>query len=116
MSNGFFNIVGTQTAGPNYGAQELGPFTINFAAPVHIVTVTVADTQTVGVTPDSGGVFILPPEGNTTPSISVRTVLGDTGIRINPGGPTYLDWDPAAIPTNLYFTSGGSVNITLQFV
>jgi hypothetical protein len=116
MSNGYFTITGKQTSTSNYGTQQLGPFSVNFSDIIEIETVTVNTTATVPVPAGAGGVWIIPPLANTTPSIKYKTTSGDAGIFLNPGNVSFQNFDPLNTPTNIYLVSGGSVAVTLQFV
>lgn len=118
MSFGSFYISGLQTGIPSGGQQSLGPFTIAFSDTADTQTLICNTTLTVPVPPSALGVWIIPPLVTGTFSLSVRTVPGDSGIYIAPDGPTYINFDAITpnIPANLYFNSGGSVPVTVQFV
>jgi hypothetical protein len=114
VTNGFFNVIGTQTGTPGGGFSQLGPFAIDFGAEVAVASYTFNGSITIAVPATSLGVWIIPTPTITT--LSARTVLGDTGITISPVSPSYLNWTNAAVPSNLYLVSGSSLAVTVHFV
>lgn len=115
MSNGFFSVVGTQSAGPNQGLQQLGPFNVDFSAVADLASVTVGTNATVPVPAGANGVWLINNPANTF-SISYRTTSGDTGINMAPGGLAYISFDPDNYPTDIYLRSGASMVLSVQFV
>ena len=119
LSFGSFYVSGLQTGTPSGGQQSLGPFAIAaFSDTNDTQSVVVNTTATVNVPASALGVWIIPPLSTGTVSLSVRTVIGDTGIFIAPDSPTYLAFDEITpnIPAELYLVSGGNVTVTIQFV
>jgi hypothetical protein len=115
VSYGFFSIQGQQINTQQGGRNPLGPFNIPFGDITDTQTVTVNTTATIAVPAGCGGVCIIPPAGNTTPSLKFKTISGDSGTFIAPGVPTVIEFDPDNMPTNLYLVSGGSVVVVVQF-
>ena len=115
MSYGFFSIQGQQINTQQGSRQPLGSFTVPFGSVVDVQTVTVDTTVTIPVPAGALGVAIIPPAGNTTPSLKFKTVSGDSGVFIAPGVPSVIEFDPDNLPTNIYLVSGGSVSVVVQF-
>lgn len=61
----------------------------------------------------SGGVFIVPPTGNTN-TITLKGVTGDTGIPLNVSAPTFVCLPTT--PVAFGITTGGSVVLKLVWV
>ena len=119
MSFGFFQIAGVQSGVSAGGSGYLGPYAIPFSSVLEVVQVVVNTTATVAVPAEADGVFIIPPIGNTTPSLQWSTVSlanASAGNFIAPGGPSYWPFDEAHQPSNIYLNSGGSVTVQVQFV
>lgn len=114
-SNGFYSIQGIQT-GTGVGRVPLGPFNVPFGDVTEVLTETVNTAVTIPVPPGAQGVSISPPPGNTTPSLKVKTVSGDSGTFIGPGTPSVIQFDPANLPANIYLVSSGSVVVVVQFI
>lgn len=115
MSYGFFSIQGQQINTQQGGRQPLGSFTVPFGSVVDVQTITVDTTATIPVPAGALGVAIIPPAGNTTPSLKFKTVSGDSGTFIAPGVPSVIEFDPDNLPANIYLMSGGSVSVVVQF-
>jgi hypothetical protein len=115
LTFGALYLNGIQQALPGQGIQGIGPFAIPCSGKQDTVTVTVNTTVTQPVPAASAGVIIVPPTGSTV-ALTMKTVSGDTGMRINPGLPTFYDFDSAAVPSNLYLVSASSVAVVLQFI
>jgi hypothetical protein len=63
--------------------------------------------------PECGGVFIVPPTGNTS-TITLKGVTGDTGVLLNVSAPTFVCLpDP---PVAFGITTNGSVTFKLVWV
>lgn len=114
MTNGFFNVIGTQTGTPGGGFSQLGPFTIDFGPEAYVIGYNFNGPVTVGVPISSLGVWLIPTPIVTT--LTVRTVLGDSGIPISTQGPSYLAWNTAAVPSDLYLVSGELMTVSVHFV
>ena len=115
MSYGFFQIAGIQSGTGSGGEGYLGPYAVAFGSALDIRQIVVNTTATIPVPTGALGVCIIPPIGNTTPTMVFKTVAGDTGTRINPGAPSLIEFDSAAIPANIYLVSGGNVTVQVQF-
>jgi hypothetical protein len=72
-------------------------------------------TATVAVPADTLGVAIIPPIGNSSPSLKVKTLSSDSGIFLAPGQPTLISFDPDNMPSDIYLVSGSSVTVQIQF-
>jgi hypothetical protein len=114
VTYGTWNLAGTQYSTPQGGFVSLGPFAIAFGPVTQSQAVLVNTTATVAVPANAAGVCIIPPIGNTTPSVLAKFVSGDTGFYIDPGQPTLIQFDSAHQPANLYLVSGGSVTVQVQ--
>lgn len=115
MTYGTWQLAGVQSGTGSGGEVYLGPYAVAFGSAQKSIPFVVNTTATVPVPTGALGVCIVPPIGNTTPSLSVKTVSGDTGIRIAPGGPTLIEFDSAAVPSNIYLVSGSNVTVQLIF-
>lgn len=115
LTNGALYLSGIQQALPGAGIQGIGPFAIPCSGKQDTVTVTVNTTSTIAVPLASAGALIIPPTGSTV-ALTMKTVNGDTGMRINPGLPTFYDFDSAAVPSNLFLVSASSVAVVVQFI
>ncbi len=115
MSYGTFQLAGIQSGTSKGGEVYLGPYAVAFGSAAQVQQVVVNTTATVAVPTGALGVCIIPPIGNTTPSVSVKTVSGDTGIFVNPGAPSLLEFDSAHLPSNIYLVSGSNVTVQVQF-
>jgi hypothetical protein len=117
VSYGSFYINGLQTGTPSGGQQSLGPFAIAFGDVIDTQTWTVNTSSTIPVPATALGVWIVPPTGSTV-ALSMKTVSGDTGIYIDPGQPTFINFDVTTphLPSNLYLVSASSVAVVVQFV
>jgi hypothetical protein len=115
VSYGFFSIQGQQINTQQGSRQPLGSFTIPFGSVVDVQTVTVDGTTEIAVPAGALGVAIIPPAGNTTPTLKFKTVSGDSGVFIAPGVPSVIEFDPDNLPANIYLVSGGSVSVVVQF-
>jgi hypothetical protein len=118
LSNGTFQIAGVQIDTASAGQASLGPFALPFGAVSDIQTVLVNTTATIAVPAFSFGVCVIPPIGNTTPSLEWSTVsyANAAGNHIAPGSPSIWEFDGSNFPSNLYLVSGGSVNVVVQFI
>lgn len=118
MSFGFFQIQGVQSGVAAGGGSQLGPYSIPFGSVFQAQQVVVNTTATVAVPLEADGVFVIPPIGNTTPSLEWSTVSTGNAVGnfIAPGGPAYWPFDEANHPSNLYLVSGGNVSVQVQFV
>lgn len=116
-SNGFYSVQGIQTGTPP-GRVPLGPFNVPFGDVTEILTETVNTSATIPVPAGAQGVAIIPPPGNTTPSLefSMVSLANAVGNFIGPGTPTVVQFDPAHLPANIYLVSGGSVVVVVQFI
>jgi hypothetical protein len=102
-------VIGVPFAGGGIGPWSISTVTpMGFAwqNPLALGTNTVAVPVITGVTPTV--IIVVPPIGNTT-SILYKTVVGDTGIYINPGLPSMHAIDPAHIPTSIYLVAGSAI-------
>lgn len=115
MTYGTWQLAGVQSGTAQGGQTSLGPFAIAFGPVTEVSPVLVNTTATVSIPATAAGVCIIPPIGNTTPSIKFKTVSGDSGTFIDPGQPTLVQFDANNQPANLYLVSGSSVTVTVQF-
>jgi hypothetical protein len=116
MSYGTFQVAGVQSGTPSGGTQSLGPFAIAFGPVVNTELETVNTTVTIPVPSNALGVWVIPPIGNTTPTLAWSTTSSGSVMNIAPGSPSYWAFDTAHLPANLYLVSGSSVNVVVQFV
>lgn len=116
MTYGTWQLAGFQNSTPQGGEQSLGPFAIAFGPVTFSTPVLVNTTATVAMPANAAGVCIIPPIGNTTPSLEFSFVsyANAAGNYIDPGQPTLIQFDSAHQPANLYLVSGGSVTVTVQ--
>jgi len=117
MTYGTWQLAGLQSGTPQQGEQSLGPFAIAFGPVTSSAPITCANTATVAVPANAAGVCIIPPIGNTTPSLefSFASSANAAGNYIDPGQPSLIQFDSAHQPANLYLVSGGSVVVQVQF-
>jgi hypothetical protein len=122
VSNGWFQVQGAQTGTGSGQRTNLGPFAIPFGSVTDISELDlVPGTTTIPIPEKSGGVAIIPPIGAPPAGVTLamKTVPGDSGIRISTAQPTFLEWDEAneAEPANLYLVVGvGNITVTVQFL
>jgi hypothetical protein len=117
VTYGTWNLAGTQYSTPQGGFVSLGPFAIAFGPVTQSQAVLVDTTATVAVPANAAGVCIIPPIGNTTPSIGFSTTssANATAQYIDPGQPSLVQFDSLHQPANVYLASGGSVTVQVQF-
>lgn len=118
MTFGFFQLAGVQSGVAAGGASYLGPYAIPFGSVFQVQQVVVNTTATIAVPLEADGVCIIPPIGNTTPSIQWSTVSlanASAGNYIAPGQPSLWEFDEANHPSNIYLNSGGNVTVQVQF-
>jgi hypothetical protein len=112
MSNGSFQIAGVQTGAQSGNTSDpLGPFTIQFTDVSDQVSVNLATgLNFITVPTGAGGVLINPPSG------SVVTLLMAQGY-INPGSPTYWQFDTVTpnVPGDFTINAGGAVTVVFRF-
>lgn len=118
MTFGTFQIAGVQSGTGAGGEIQLGPYAIAFGPVAQQQQVVVNTTATIPVPATSLGVCVVPPIGNTTPTLEWSTVSGANAANnfINPGGPSIWEWDSAHVPANLYLVSGSSVTVQVTFL
>jgi hypothetical protein len=117
LTFGALYMNGIQQALPGEGIQGIGPFAVPCSGVQDTQTVTVNTSSTIAIPATAQGVIITPPAGSTV-HLTQKTNSGDTGTRINPGGPTFLNFDlvNTAVPSNLYLVSASSVAVVVQFI
>lgn len=117
MTFGTWQLAGSQYSTPQGGTTSLGPFAIAFGPVTSVVPTLVNTSATVPIPATAAGVCIIPPIGNTTPTLEFSTVSGAfaVGQFIDPGQPTLIQFDSAHQPANLYLVSGSSVTVVIQF-
>jgi hypothetical protein len=116
MANGTFQLAGVQIDTASAGQLSLGPFALAFGPTTNVQTVLVNTQSTVPMPSGAFGVAIIPPVGNTTPTLQISFVsyANALGNYIAPGSPTVIEFDAAHVPANLYLVSGGSVSVVVQ--
>jgi len=115
-------ITGQQSGLPGGGVQGIGPFSVacsgvqdtqewvvNTSATVPVPTIA------AGYAANAAGVLLIPPSGGSV-AWSFKTTVGDTGIHGDQTTPTFLNFDAANQPANIYLTSASSVIIVVQFI
>lgn len=114
---GALYISGIQTGLPGGGVQGIGPFAIPCSGDQYTQTWVVDTTATVPVPTVTipKGVLLVPPTGGTV-AWGFKTYSSDIGTQLSVGYPTFIDFDTANPPTNLYLFSSGSVPIVVQFI
>lgn len=121
MSNtyGALYIQGQQTNLQGGGPQGIGAFAVPASGVQDTITVNcLASTLTTTVIPTNitpTGVLVIPPTSGIA-SILFKTVLADTGTYLNPQYPSFVAFDPAHLPTNVYLTCGAANVVVLQFI
>ena len=110
MSNGTFQIAGVQTGAQSGNtADPLGPYTVQFTATSYEVAIDLTTgTNTITVPTGAGGVVINPPAGSV---VTLELTIGF----INPGSPTFWNFDPANAPTSFTITAGAPVIVVFRF-
>lgn len=109
MANGSWQAIGLQTGLPNQGQNSLGPFTFTFSATENDTVQTLASgNNTITVPSTAAGVWIVPPVGGTV-------ALEFAGVRINPASPTFVNFDPAAVPASVVVNAAGTVAVGFRF-
>ena len=109
MANGAWQAVGLQTGLPNMGQNSLGPFTFTFSDTENDTVQSLASgNNTITVPSGSAGVWIIPPVGSTI-------ALEFAGVRINPASPTFINFDPAAVPSSFVVNAAGTVAVGFRF-
>lgn len=117
MTYGTWQLAGVQSGTPQAGETSLGPFAIAFGPVTSVQPVVVNTTATVAVPANAAGVCIIPPIGNTTPTLGFSTTssANATAQYIDPGQPSLIQFDSAHQPANVYLVSGSSVTVVVQF-
>ena len=118
VSYGFFSIAGVQSGTAQASQMALGPFALPFGSATESSPVLVNTTATVPVPTGALGVAIIPPIGNTTPTLQFSMVSSgnaSAGNYIAPGTPSVIEFDSAHVPANIYLVSGASVTVQVQF-
>ena len=118
MTYGTWQLSGVQSGTGAGGEGVLGPYAVAFGSAFDIRQIVVNTTATVAVPTGAAGVCIIPPIGNTTPSLEWSTVsTGNAASNfIDPGGPSVWNFDPGHVPSNIYLVSGSSVTVQVQFI
>lgn len=106
-TNGVLSIEGIQTQIPE-GSKAFN-LSIAMSAVTEELENTFASASSWTVTVPSGcaGCAIVPPASNTT-GLTLKGVSGDTGIGIDPAGPTILNF-PVSTPASFVLTSAGAI-------
>lgn len=113
---GAMYISGQQVDLPGQGDQVIGPFAIPCSGVQYTNPVALsAGTKTIPTIANAQGVLLIPPAAGTV-AWSYKTIVSDTGTFGSQTLPTFLDFDPANYPSNLYLTSAGTVTIVVQFI
>ena len=118
MSFGTFQLAGVQSGTSKGGEVYLGPYAGAFGSAAQVQQVVVNTTATVPVPTGALGVCVMPPVGNTTPSVQWSTVSlanAAAGNYIAPGVPSLWEFDAAHLPSNIYLNSGSNVTVQVQF-
>jgi len=95
--------------GTPLGQEISGPLSVTNSASVGQITQVVLQSgaNTVAVPAGSLAVVIVMPSGNTN-SVTLKGVTGDTGIPLSTAGLAGAFVFPAAPPTSIVLTSGGT--------
>ena len=115
MSLNSLVITGQQSGLPGGGVQGIGPFSVACSGVQDTNSWTVNTSATVPVPTTAAGALLIPPAGGTV-AWSFKTTVGDTGIHGDQTTPTFLNFDAANQPANIYLTSASSVIIVVQFI
>lgn len=115
MVFGAFYVQGLQIGLPGGNQQSLGPFALAFTdcqAVYEQVFSAGTNTVTVPTATAPGGLWIIPPTGNT------ETLELPGGLYIDPQNASFVNFDNVTpnIPTSIVITAGGTVTVVLQFV
>ena len=110
MSNGTFQIAGVQTGAQSGNtADPLGPFTIPFTdTSYEVASALQTGLNFITVPTGAGGVVINPPAGSV---VTLELTIGF----INPGSPTFWNFDPANAPTSFNIVAGAAVTVVFRF-
>ncbi len=109
---GALYMMGQQNNLPGGGTQGIGPYAIAASGVQDSNTWVVDTAETVPVPAGAAGALIIPVSGT---DIRYKTVSGDTGT-YQGAQPTFLCFDSAHVPSNIYLTSAGSVTVVVQFI
>ncbi len=66
--------------------------------------------NTTDVPANSAGLWFQPPTDNTTVTLTMKGVTGDTGTRISKTAPLIVFWDTASVPSEITITASGALN------
>jgi hypothetical protein len=111
VANGTFTVTGLQVGLPNQGQNTLGPFTVSFTDTEWDTVVSLSSgSNTITVPSTAGGVWIIPPVGNTV-------TLELNGAYINPAGPTFWNFDQTTphVPATFPIVAGSTVAVGIRF-
>lgn len=118
---GSWAVQGIQDFTPSGLTIALGPYTVAFSACQSAVVYTVNGTTTISVptSPTPAGVAVIPPINTGTVAVTLKFNSGDTGVHIDPAGPTIVNFDntnPGNVPANMYLVTTASTNVLVQFL
>lgn len=117
-ANGYVSIQGQQwDTAP--GGGQIGPFSIPCSAVTQISNVATNQTNFAVPIPTGCTGCVISPNAQSAAGpqqVSVGSVSGQL-TRISPQYPTLVTFDPAALPTNLFFTTSNVVGaiVSVQF-
>ena len=117
MTYGTWQLAGVQSGTGSGGEIYLGPYAVAFGSAQKSIPFAVNTTATVPVPAGALGVCIIPPIGNTTPTLefSMVSLANAAGNFIHPGAPSLIEFDPANLPSDIYLVAGSNVTVQLIF-